>query len=228
MLYALISIWDGMLQFRNRKAYFYQSLLRDKHCPCSPTVPLWSSCFSLLSLTFQHLKIESTDGQIALFCIISFSLRFILESWAQHRGQVLFVGDASFFPSYGALMPASYTSRECALVGVCCLSWWRMQYSKCHVSRTRTLVTVEPDDKQILHERDDNRRKWSIQQTHNFDAQELENVKWKVVFLRQKFLTLALKCVTQIVQIFFHTSQKTWIKAAKQSSSSFQQNKGQT
>lgn len=150
----------------------------------SPTVPLWSSCFSLLSLTFLHLKIESTDGQISLFCIISFSLRFILESWAQRRGQVLFVGDASFFSSYGVLSVHAcrlHIARVCTHVGVCCLSWWRMQYSKCHVSRTRTLVTVEPDDKQKLHEREDNRRKSSIQQT------ELENVKRKVVFLKQKF-----------------------------------------
>lgn len=43
----------------------FSSLLED--ALTSPTAPLWSACFPLLSLTTLHLKIKSTDGQLALF-----------------------------------------------------------------------------------------------------------------------------------------------------------------
>lgn len=43
----------------------FQSLLKD--ALTSWKAPLWCPCFPLLSLTFLHLKIKSTDGQIALF-----------------------------------------------------------------------------------------------------------------------------------------------------------------
>lgn len=49
-------------------------------CPyftnCSPVERI----FSFASADIFHLKIKSTDGQIVLFYIILFSLRFILES----------------------------------------------------------------------------------------------------------------------------------------------------
>lgn len=90
----------------------------------SPTVPLWSSCFSLLSLTFLHLKIESTDGQIALFLhhLLLTQIYFGIMSTAKGAGSFCWWRSSQFFSLhmvFRACMPASYTSCECALMWVC-------------------------------------------------------------------------------------------------------------
>lgn len=123
----------------------------------SSTAPLWS--FLLLSLTFHHLKIKSTDGQIFFFGIILFLLRLSVDSCIKWRRQVLLsVKFWQFVFVIGCqvlcvLVSAAVCIGVAAVYCTCYLSWRRMAHTVWGVMLrgARTLfavVTEEPDDMQ--------------------------------------------------------------------------------
>lgn len=108
--------------FRNRKAYFYQSLLRDKHCPC------FTNCSPVEFMFFFALTdISPSEDQVHRWPNISFLHHLLLTQiyfgiMSPATGAGSFCWWRQFFflhMVFWACMPAGYTSRECALMWVC-------------------------------------------------------------------------------------------------------------
>lgn len=148
----------------------------------SPTAPLWSACFPLLSLTFLHLKIKSTDGQIALF-FFSFLHHLLLAqvyfgviSSAKRTGSsicellpvCLFWSLCDCEPHAACACAHAWLLCVYLWVRTCCLSRRRLRLSKCHVTWSDDIscccysgsqTTCQPASKQISNDKDSTARR---------------------------------------------------------------------
>lgn len=107
---------------RNRKAYFYQSLLRDKHCPCftncSPVEFMFF--FALTDISPSEDRVHRWPNSIFFASSPSHSDLFWNHEPSDGGRFFLLVTPVFFLHMvFWACMPAGYTSRECALMWVC-------------------------------------------------------------------------------------------------------------